>query len=96
MFKFSAKNDKMSFNLINKNQDSDNKCNNMNVNALARQYSSFVFLVSMKYLNDEEKCKHATIQIFKKLNNLFHKTDLQNIKAWLYLETKNYCAKRLI
>ncbi len=96
MFKFSANKNEMSFKLNDKNTDSDNKCNNMNAIALAGQYSSFVFLISMKYINDEEKCKLVTIQIFKKLNKLLHKTNIQNVKAWLYNETKIYCTTRLI
>ena len=72
---------------------SDNKCNNLTMNVLARQYSSFVFLVSMKYLKDEEKSKDAVLDIFKRLNKLIHKIDIQNIKEWLYQETKFFCTQ---
>lgn len=95
MFKFSANKNEMSFKLNDKNLDSENKCNNMNVIALAGQYSSFVFLVSMKYLNNEEKCKDAVLHIFKKLNRRMHKSDIQNIKSWLYDETKKYCSIKM-
>ena len=77
--------------LNNKKQNSDNECNNLTVSVLARQYSGFVFLISMKYLKDEEKSKDTVLQIFKRLNKPVQKIDVSNIKAWLYHETKNYC-----
>ena len=77
--------------MLNKKQISDNECKNLNVAVLARQYSSFVFLISMKYLKDEEKSKDAVLQIFKRLNKLLKQIDAYNVKAWLYYETKNYC-----
>ena len=67
---YSANKKEILFMLNKKKQDSDNKCENLNVTVLARQYSSFVFLISMKYLKDEEKSKETVLQIFKKLNKL--------------------------
>ncbi len=78
--------------LIN-NQDSDNKSDTMSIHTLTRQYSSFVFLVSMKYLKDEEKSKDAVVQIFKKLHEILQQNHILNTKAWLYNETKDYCLR---
>ena len=62
---------------------------------MTRQYSSFVFLVSMKYLKDEEKSKVAVIQIFKKLYEILQQSHILNVKAYLYNETKNHCLRHL-
>ena len=68
-----------------------NKCNDLTLTVLARQYSSFVFLICMKYLKDEEKSKGAALYIFKRLFNQIQKTDIEDIKAYLYQETKKHC-----
>jgi len=73
---------------------SDNKSDSLSISLLAGQYSSFVFLVSMKYLKNEEKSKDAAIQIFIKLKNTLNKKSILDIKSWLYNETKNYCMKK--
>ena len=49
----------------------------------------------MKYLKDEEKSKHAVLQIFKETNDLLKTNGLNNIKARLYNETKRYCLKNI-
>ena len=79
--------------MLNKKQNSGNICKTLSVSVLVRQYSSFVFLISMKYLKDEEKSKDAVLQIFKRMNELLKKIDVNDIKVRLYNETKNYCLK---
>ena len=60
---------------------------------VVKQYSCFVFLVSMRYLKDENKSKHVTLNIFKNLQEHLKKRKIVNIKEWLYRETKRYCIK---
>lgn len=76
--------------MINR-KDSDNKCIDLSMNTLLKEYSSFVFLVSMKYLKNEEKSKHAAITVFKKLHSCLKSTTISNIKKWLYTETVKFC-----
>ena len=74
-----------------KEEDSDNKCTNLSINSVLKEYSSFVFLVSMKYLKNEEKSKHTAITVFKKLRSCLGNTQISNIKQWLYTETVKIC-----
>ncbi len=62
---------------------------------LYKRYTQFVFLISMKYLKDEESSKDSVMQIFEKLFSdlLNHKVD--NFKSWLYMVTRNHCLMQL-
>ncbi len=65
------------------------------VGELYERYTRFVFLVSMKYLKDEDLSKDAVMQIFEKLFDDLKKHDIQNFKAWLHVVTKNFCLLHL-
>ena len=78
-------------------QTSFDKVNVRNISefsVLVEQYSCFVFLVSMKYLKNEEFSKNATLNIFKNLNEHLKKNKIVNLKAWLYNETKRFCIQK--
>ncbi len=60
-----------------------------------KRYAQFVFLVSMKYLKDEEKAKDITQQIFEKLLTDIPKHEIRNFKSWLHSVTKNTCLMSL-
>ena len=65
------------------------------IGELYKRYTQFVFLISMKYLKDEESSKDSVMQIFEKLFSdlLNHKVD--NFKSWLYMVTRNHCLMQL-
>lgn len=61
------------------------------VGELYKRYTRFVFLVSMKYLKNEERCQDAVMQIFEKLFIDFHKHKIEKFKPWLHTVTRNHC-----
>ena len=61
------------------------------VGELYKRYTRFVFLVSMKYLKNEERCQDAVMQIFEKLFIDFHKHNIEKFKPWLHTVTRNHC-----
>ncbi len=61
------------------------------VGELYKRYTRFVFLVSMKYLKNEERCHDAVMQIFEKLFTDFHKHNIEKFKPWLHTVTRNHC-----
>lgn len=62
---------------------------------LFTRYSSFVYAVCLKYLNDRDESKDASMQIFEKLTNDLKKHTITNFKSWLHTVTKNYCLMHL-
>ncbi|MCF6241761.1 MAG: sigma-70 family RNA polymerase sigma factor [Bacteroidales bacterium] len=61
------------------------------VGELFKRYTGFVFLISMKYLKDEDKSKDAVMQIFEKLFDDLLLHEIDNFKAWLHTVTRNHC-----
>ena len=61
------------------------------VGELFKRYTRFVFLVSIKYLKNEDACKDAVMQIFEKLFEDLKKHKVEKFKPWLYTVTRNYC-----
>ena len=71
----------------NYRQNADKKL----IGELFKRYTGFVFLISMKYLKDEEQSKDAVMQIFEKLFDDLLKHEVDNFKAWLHTVTRNHC-----
>jgi RNA polymerase sigma-70 factor (ECF subfamily) len=65
------------------------------VGELFRRYTRFVFLVSLNYLDDEEKAKDAAMQVFENLFTGLRKHDIRNFKSWLHVVTKNHSLMQL-
>lgn len=61
------------------------------VGELYKRYTRFVFLVSMKYLKNEERSHDAVMQIFEKLFSDFQKHEIEKFKPWLHTVTRNHC-----
>ena len=61
------------------------------VGELFKRYTGFVFLVSMKYLKDEEQSKDAVMQVFERLFTVLPEHDIDNFKAWLHTVVRNHC-----
>jgi len=65
------------------------------IGELFKRYTQFVFLISMKYLKNEEESKDAVMQIFEKLFIDLKKHEVLNFKAWLHTVTKNHCLLKI-
>ena len=61
------------------------------IGELFKRYTGFVFLISMKYLKNEDQSKDAVMQIFEKLFDDLLLHDIDNFKAWLHTVTRNHC-----
>jgi RNA polymerase sigma factor (sigma-70 family) len=61
------------------------------VGELYKRYTRFVFLVSLKYLKNEERSQDAVMQIFEKLFTDFKRHDIEKFKPWLHTVTRNHC-----
>jgi RNA polymerase sigma-70 factor (ECF subfamily) len=61
------------------------------VGELFKRYTRFVFLVSMKYLKDEDESKDNVMTVFEKLFDDLLEHDISNFKSWLYRVTQNQC-----
>ena len=65
---------------------------------LGQLYSRYVALVyglCLKYLDDREHSKDATMQIFELLATELKRHDISNFKSWLYVLSKNFCLMEL-
>jgi len=65
------------------------------VGELFNRYTQFVFLVSLKYLKNEDDAKDAAMQIFEKLFKDLLNHNVENLKSWLYMVTRNHCLMNL-
>jgi RNA polymerase sigma factor (sigma-70 family) len=61
------------------------------VGELFKRYTQFVFLVSIKYLKDEDESKDNVMTVFEKLFDDLLVHDISNFKSWLYRVTQNQC-----
>jgi RNA polymerase sigma factor (sigma-70 family) len=64
---------------------------NVYLGELFGRYIRFVFLVSMKYLRNEEQAKDLSMQVFEKLTDDLKRFDVENFKGWLHVVTRNTC-----
>ena len=65
------------------------------IGELYKRYTQFVFLVSMKYLKNEDESKDSAMQIFEKLFKDLKNHKVDNFKSWLYMVTRNHCLMHL-
>ena len=65
------------------------------IGELYKRYTQFVFLVSMKYLKNEDESKDSVMQIFEKLFIDLKNHKVDNFKSWLYMVTRNHCLMHL-
>lgn len=65
---------------------------------LGRLYEKYMHLVHgvcLKYLQNREDSRDATMQIFEKLVVEIPKREIENFKSWLYVLTKNHCLMQI-
>ena len=65
------------------------------IGELYQRYTSFVFLISMKYMKDEEASQDIVMQVFEKLFEDLKKYEVKNFKSWIYSVAKNQCLLNL-
>jgi RNA polymerase sigma factor (sigma-70 family) len=69
-------------------------CENNDPNALEilfERYLHLLFLVSLKYLKDEDDSKDAVMEVFEKVIDELKVGKIRNFHDWLYTVTKNHC-----
>ena len=71
------------------------KKENRYLGELLDRYVRFVFVVCMKYLQNEEEAKDMSMQVFEKVTHDVHRFEIQNFKSWLHVVTKNSCLMHL-
>ena len=57
------------------------------------KYVPLLYGVAYKFLKNREASQNAVASIFEKLRIETVKTDINNLRLWLYLEIKDYCNK---
>jgi len=62
---------------------------------LFKRYSSMVYYVCLRYLQDGDKSKDAAMQIFEELIAKVNKHDIKQFSSWLYVLSRNYCLMQL-
>jgi RNA polymerase sigma factor (sigma-70 family) len=59
------------------------------------RYMDLVYGVCLKYLQEPEDAKDATLNIFEELVTKLRRHEVENFKSWLYGLSKNHCLMRL-
>lgn len=62
---------------------------------LFERYTHLIFGVCLKYLQDTEESKDATLQLYDHLRNKLPGESIHNFSAWLHQVTKNHCLMHL-
>ena len=65
------------------------------VGILFERYSTMVYAVCLKYVQDRDDSKDAAMQIFEKLLVDLKRHSVLNFKSWLHSVAKNYCLMQL-
>jgi RNA polymerase sigma factor (sigma-70 family) len=68
---------------------------NIFLEELFGRYIRFVFLISLKYLKNEDSAKDAAMQVFEKVSHDLKRFEVHNFKSWLHVTTKNFCLMQL-
>jgi RNA polymerase sigma factor (sigma-70 family) len=62
---------------------------------LYKRYSHLIFGLGLKYLKNKMDAEDNLMQLFEKLEAKIVKSDIKNLKNWLYTVTKNECLMKL-
>ena len=65
------------------------------IGKLFERHTEMVYLVCMKYLQNEEDSKDATMQVFENIVVALKRHEVQNFKSWLHSIAKNHCLMQL-
>lgn len=58
-------------------------------------YMSLLYGLCYKYLQDQDSCQDAVMQIFEQLIEKLRVHEVDNFKSWLYVFARNYCLMEL-
>lgn len=58
---------------------------------LYARHMHLVYGVALKYLENSDDAKDATMQIFEKLTHELQDQEIRQFKSWLYVISKNHC-----
>ena len=62
---------------------------------LYKRYSPLLFGVGLKYLKRKEEAEDILMLVFEKLDSKIIKSEIKNLKNWLYTIVKNECLMKL-
>ena len=62
---------------------------------LYQRYLDLIYGVCLKYLEDKELAKDASMDIFEDLTTKLLRHEVTNFKGWLYTLTRNHCLMQL-
>ncbi len=65
------------------------------IGQLYSRYVALVYGLCLKYLEDRDLSKDATMQIFELLATELHRHEITSFKSWLYVTSKNFCLMEL-
>lgn len=65
------------------------------IHHLYQKYLHVIYGVCLKYLQNREDAQDATSTLFEKFHTLKIPEDINNLKTWLYVVTKNHCLMQL-
>ncbi len=68
---------------------------NLAMGELYKRYSHLMFGVGLKYLKRKEEAEDILMTVFEKLESKIIKSDIKNLKNWLYTIIKNECLMKL-
>jgi RNA polymerase sigma factor (sigma-70 family) len=65
------------------------------IGKLFERHTEMVYLICLRYLEEEEESKDATMQVFEQLIVALKRHEVTNFKSWLHSLTKNHCLQLL-
>ncbi|MCE6987632.1 RNA polymerase sigma factor [Dyadobacter sp. CY323] len=63
--------------------------------SLYEPYMEMVYMISLKYLKEEDESKDAVMQIFEKLIGDLKSHQVENFKSWLHSVVRNHCLMQI-
>jgi len=64
---------------------------NVALGELYKRYSHLIFGLGLKYLKNKHDAEDVLMTIFEKIESKINKSDIKNLKNWLYTVAKNEC-----
>lgn len=65
------------------------------IGKLFERHTEMVYLVCLKYLQNEEDSKDATMQVFENIVEALKRHEVHNFKSWLHTVARNHCLMQL-
>lgn len=65
------------------------------IGELYKRYGHLMFGVNLKYLKNKMEAEDVLMHVFENLESKIKKSEIKNLKNWLYTVTKNECLMKL-